>query len=166
MHKFTCILLGSILCIMLIASGCTTPSPAAPATPSATTAPPAASSPQVTTVSTPVIPSWAGIWNTTWREIDGNQTHSVVTFTQNGSEVSGDYRFTYPDEGTFAGRLNATVAGNTLTGTYYDSDDDVGYLTFVLSADGNSFTGRWVHAENQSELATTPNFWNGVRIAP
>lgn len=166
MHKFAYILLGCILCIMLIASGCTSPSPAATATPSATTATPVASTPQVTAVSTPEIPSWAGIWNTTWRDIDGNQTFSVVTFTQNGSEVSGDYHFTYLDLGTFAGRLNATVVGNTLIGTYYDSDDDVGYLTFALSADKNSFTGRWVHAENQSELATTPNFWNGVRVSP
>jgi hypothetical protein len=166
MQKFYCILLGCILCLMLIASGCTSPSPAATATPAATTAAPVASPPQGTTTTTPEIPSWSGTWNTTWREIDGNQTFSVVTFTQAGPDVTGNYRFTYPEEGTFTGYFNATVAGNTLTGTYYDSDDDVGYLIFALSADGNSFTGRWVHAENQSELATTPNFWNGVRIAP
>ncbi|MCQ8894224.1 MAG: hypothetical protein NQU46_06295 [Methanolinea sp.] len=102
----------------------------------------------------------------TWRETNGNQTPSVATFTEAGNTVYGNYSYTYPGEGTFTGYLNATVRENTLTGTYYESDDDVGYFIFVLSADGNSFTGRWVHATNQSELNTTVNFWNGVRMVP
>jgi len=158
MHKSYVLLLAGILCLLLIACGCTNTAPAPAATTVPTTAIPVAT--------TPAVPSWAGTWNTTWLERDGNQTVSIVTMVQSGPEETANYNFTYPDEGTFTGRLNATVAGNTLTGTYYESDDDVGYIIFELSRDGNSFTGRWVHAANQSELDNSTLFWDGVRIAP
>jgi len=158
MQKSYVLLLAGILCLLLIATGCTTSSPAATTTPVPTTATPVAT--------TAAVPSWAGTWNTTWLNTDGNQTVSVVTMTVAGPEVSGNYSYTYPYEGTFTGHLNGTVKGQTLTGMYAESDDDVGYIIFALSADGNSFAGRWVHAENQSELDNSTLFWNGVRVAP
>jgi hypothetical protein len=86
-----------------------------------------------------------------------------MTLTQAGPEVSGNYSYIYPEKGTFTGSLNATVQGNTLAGTYAESDDDVGFFVFELSENSNSFTGRWVHAENKSELANSTLTWNGVQ---
>ena len=158
MHKFYVILLAGMLSVMLIVSGCTSPSPAVTTTPVPTTAAPVET--------TPAIPSWAGTWNTTWLNTDGNLTVSIVTMTVAGQEVSGNYSYTYPDEGPFTGHLNGTAKGQTLAGMYSESDNDVGYIIFALSADGKSFTGRWVHAENQTELNNSTLFWNGVRITP
>jgi hypothetical protein len=110
----------------------------------------------------PAVPSWSGTWNSTWLEKDGNHTVSRMTLTQAGPSVTGSYNFTYP-EGIYTGSLNATVQGNTLTGTYSESDDDIGFVVFKLSENGNSFTGRWVHAENKSELDNSTLTWNGVR---
>ncbi|MCK9580820.1 MAG: hypothetical protein M0Q92_10285 [Methanoregula sp.] len=165
MKKSLVLILAGILCVMLAASGCTGSSPATSATPAATSAAPAESVTKETAAAIPApeAPSWAGTWNSTWLEKDGNKTISVLTLTQAGPEVSGNYRFTYPEEGTYTGSLNATVQGSTLTGTYAESDDDVGFFVFELSENKNSFTGRWVHAENKSELAGSTLSWNGVR---
>ncbi len=161
MHKLYVIFLAGMLSVMLIASGCTSPSPAGTTTSVPTTTAPVETTPIMTT---PTVPSWAGTWNTTWLNTDGNETVSVVTLTVAGQEASGNYSYTYPDEGTFTGHLNGTVKGQTLTGMYAESDEDVGYFIFELSIDGNSFTGRWVHAENQSELHNSTLFWDGVRV--
>ncbi len=168
MHKSYVIFLAGILCILLIASGCTNTSPATTATPAATTKTPvmSPSGGATTPVPSSEVRSWSGTWNTTWLERDGNRTVSVVTIVQSGPEVSGNYSYTYPDEGTFTGQLNGTVKGHTLAGMYSESDNDVGYIIFEQSVDGNSFTGRWVHAENLSTLENSTLFWNGIRIGP
>jgi len=158
MQKYYIPLLAGILCLLLIATGCTTTSPAPAATTVPTTATPVPP--------TPAVPSWEGTWNPTWLNTDGNLTVSVVTMTMAGDEVSGNYSYTYPDEGTYDGYLNGTVKGQTFTGMYAETDDDVGYIIFALCADGNSFTGRWVHAEYQTELDNSTLFWTGVRISP
>ncbi len=98
-----------------------------------------------------------------WLEQDGNLTVAHMSLTQAGPKVSGNYSYTYPEVGTFTGSLNATVQGNTLAGTYAESDDDTGLFVFTLSENKNSFTGRWVHAVNMSELDTSKLTWNGVR---
>lgn len=165
MKKSLVFILAGILCVMLAASGCmgsapeTTPAPAATAAaPLETTAIASASA-----TLAPEVLSWSGTWNSTWLEKDGNRTVSVLTLTQTGPEVSGTYNYTYPAEGTFTGSLNATVQGDTLAGTYAESDDDVGFFVFELSENKTTFTGRWVHAENKSELAGSTLFWNGIR---
>jgi hypothetical protein len=107
--------------------------------------------------------SWAGTWNTPWPERDGNRTAAPLSLTQAGSDVTGTCMFAYPGEGPYTGHLNGTANGSTLAGTYSESGEDVGYFLFVLSDDTGSFTGRWVHAENQSELAGSRFWWNGTR---
>lgn len=165
MKTFHGIILAGIVCVMLMAAGCTNSSPSTTTTPAATTAAPA---PSLLTGTTPVTPaaeapSWSGTWNSTWLEVNGNQTISVLSLDQTGSEVSGTYRYSYPGA-NYTGTLNATVRGDTLAGTYSESDNDVGLFTFKQSEDQNTFTGRWVHAkENQSALANSTLFWNGVR---
>ena len=166
------IILAGIVCVMLIAAGCTSSTPATMATPVPTTVAPAPSVTAVTTATTsataattvPQAPSWTGTWNSTWLESDGNQTVSVLTLTQASADVSGTYAYSYPNEGNYTGSLNATVQGNTLTGSYFDSDNDTGSIAFTLSEDQKSFTGRWAHATgNQSDLKNSTLFWNGVR---
>ena len=160
------ITLAGFLCVMLIAAGCTGTAPAATTatTPATTAVPVTTVEPAVSAATTPPATPWTGTWNTTWLERDGNRTVSVMTFTQAGTDVTGNYSYTYPDEGTFTGTFNATVQDKTMTGTYAESDDDVGLFVFVLSQDGNSFTGRWVHApSNMSALHNSTLFWNGVR---
>ena len=171
MKKSLVLILAGILCVMLAASGCTGSAPVnTPTTtpaPAATTAVPESTA-AATSTATPVTTaaeaaSWAGTWNSTWLEKDGNRTVSLMNLTQDGPEVSGNYRYTYIGVGNFTGSLNATVKGNTLDGTYAESDDDTGFFIFELSDNKTSFTGRWVHAENQSELAGSTLFWNGIR---
>jgi len=166
MKKSLVIILAGIICILLFASGCTSSSTTNPATPAATTAATVASLPEITATTAPAPQTlpWSGTWNTTWLEKDGNLTVSIIPLTQAGTKVSGNYNYTYPKEGTFTGSLNATVQGNTLAGTYSESDNDVGYFVFELSENKNSFKGRWIHAPaNQSALANSTFFWNGVR---
>jgi hypothetical protein len=108
--------------------------------------------------------SWSGNWNTTWLESDGNLTVSSISMVQAGPEVSGTYRYTYPGEKIYTGSLNASVQGNRIAGMYLETDNDTGLFEFELSADSNSFTGRWVHAsEGAGALQNTTRYWNGVR---
>ncbi|OPX65320.1 MULTISPECIES: hypothetical protein [unclassified Methanoregula] len=168
MNNISVFLLTGVLCALLIASGCTGPAPASTATPAATTATTAVPvpSPETTVHSSPApqTASWAGTWNTTWLETDNSTTIARVSLFQTGTDVTGNYTFTYPGEGTYTGHLNATASGNTLAGTYSESDDDTGFMIFELSGDTTSFTGRWVHAENRSMLADSTLWWNGTRV--
>ncbi|MDX9872462.1 MAG: S-layer homology domain-containing protein [Clostridia bacterium] len=76
--------------------------------------------------------SWAGEWKTNWGD---------MVLTQNGANVSGTYTY---DQG----KISGTISGNTLTGTWseapsYAPPNDAGEVEFVMSADGQSFTGKW-----------------------
>ena len=119
MKKSLVIILAGTICVLLFAAGCTSSSTTNPAT----------------TAPAPQALPWSGTWNTTWLEKDGNLTVSIIPLTQAGTEVSGNYSYTYPKEGTFTGSLNATVQGNTIAGIYSESDNDVGYFVFELSKD-------------------------------
>lgn len=170
------IILAGILCVMLLSAGCTSSAPATttPATTAVATAvttaapaPTAEATTAATTAATataaPEAASWAGIWNSSWLESDGNQTSTVMTLTQTDANVSGTYAYSYPGEGNYTGSLKATVEGKSLTGNYFDSDNDTGSIAFVLSDDGKAFTGKWAHATgNQSDLVNSTLFWNGV----
>lgn len=157
MKASSVIILAGMVCILLIAAGCTG---TAPATTAATSAAPSASLPAETAA--PV--SWTGSWNTSWLESNGNTTYAPVNFTQAGSDVTGTYHYAYAGEGVFTGSLNATLADNTITGTYRETDNDTGLFAFAMAEDRKSFTGRWVHApSNASALANSTLAWNGVR---
>jgi len=165
MKTFHGIILAGILSVMLMAAGCTSSAPATTTTPGVTTAAPAPSLPAGTTVVSPAPEAqpWSGTWNSSWLEINGNQTASVLSVVQTGSRVTGTYHYTYPDGITYNGSLNATIVGDSLAGTYSETDDDTGLFIFTLSEDQHTFTGRWVHAVNESELSNSTLTWNGVR---
>lgn len=108
--------------------------------------------------------SWSGVWNTTWLGTDGNLTLSSISMTQTGSVVSGIYNYTVPGKGAYNGSLTAAVNGNKIAGNYSESDNDTGVFEFELSADQNSFTGRWAHTSaGAGALNNSTLYWNGVR---
>jgi hypothetical protein len=93
--------------------------------------------------------SWTGKWNTYF----GN-----MTLVQTGNKVTG----TYEADG---GRINGNATGNRLLGNWSDAPDfsppaHSGNLEFNLSADCNSFSGRWRYG---SEGNWSDN-WSGLRI--
>jgi hypothetical protein len=90
---------------------------------------------------------WTGTWNTTFG-VEG------PVLTQNGDVVNGTF-------GAFnEGRIDGTVSGNKLTGTWsYPPSDDSGYFEFTMSADGNSFTGKYWR-ESPDDFTD----WSGKRV--
>lgn len=93
--------------------------------------------------------SWTGNWNTYF----GN-----MTLTESGNIVVG----TYEADG---GRINGTVSGNKLIGTWSDAPTytpptQAGDIEFNLSEDCNSFSGRWRYG---SEGNWSTN-WSGTRV--
>jgi hypothetical protein len=87
---------------------------------------------QVSATEDPGIYSWTGQWKTNWGD---------MTLTQTGAKVTGTYTFD-------SGKIEGTVSGNTLTGTWSESPSyapprDAGEVEFVMSADGKSFSGKW-----------------------
>lgn len=137
MKRSISLILIGLACLMLMAAGCTSTSDTTPAK------------------------SWSGIWSTTWTSAD----HATlvpgddITFTQTGSSVTGTY---VNPEQDFAGSITGTVEGTTLKGTWSESglSGTSGTLEFVMSADGNTFTGTWKSANDASGATYS---WNGVR---
>nr|WP_319376069.1 hypothetical protein [uncultured Methanoregula sp.] len=157
MKKSLALILAGLVCLLLIAAGCTSPSGTNPATtPAATTATPAAAT-TIATASTAA--PWSGTWNTLF-----NSGHELVGGTliliQTGSSVTG-----IQNNGTF----NATLQGNTLTGTWNDRPgfgNATGVFRLVLSEDANSFAGAWAPAsEGVAALENTTRTWSGTKAS-
>lgn len=162
MKKSFVLILAGLVCIMMIAAGCTGTSGTPPATPTVTTATATTVVPtEATTAPAPAVSSWSGTWNTSYSSVDYGQVIEVLSLTQVGSSVTGTY-----SNGN--GTVNATIQENRLAGTWSESDDTgdyAGLFEFTLSADKDSFTGKWVSApEGPDAVANSTETWNGVRI--
>jgi hypothetical protein len=157
MKQSLVLILAGIICLMLIAAGCTNNAGTVPATPAAATAAPAETT---NTVAVPAAPSWTGTWNTSYSVKEYGHVSELITLTQSGSSVTGAYHFSN-------GTINATVQGDTLAGTWADSDSNgtySGFFEYSRSAD-DTFTGRWVAtAEGAAALKNTTQTWNGFRV--
>ena len=160
MKKSPAIILAGLICIMLIAAGCTSSSGTTPATtPAATTVAPMSPVPSVaaTTVTASSSTPWSGTWNTLFDSGSG-LIGGTLTLTQTGSSVTG-----IQNNGT----INATVQGSTLTGTWLDRPgfgNNKGLIKLVISEDANSFTGTWASASGgMAALENSTRTWNGVR---
>ena len=94
--------------------------------------------------------SFAGCWDSPewgWMQLEAA-----------GTAVSGVYD--YDD-----GRIDAVVVGSVLLGTWseepsYAPPDDAGQIEFVLSEDGQSFSGHWRYGEGDGWSGT----WSAVRV--
>lgn len=151
MNLATACILAGLACMMVLATGCTsTPAPAQTPIPTAT---PTAKAPGATAAT----PAFSGTWNTTWSD-EGGEHPDLMFLEQAGSSVIG----VYSDSN---GTINGTLEGSRLVGTwvdYYENETVTGVFEFVLSPDGNSFTGTW--ADTLEELSNATEFWNGVRV--
>jgi len=85
-----------------------------------------------------------------------------LTLTQNGSQVTGTY-------GLMGETMKGTVSGNTFTGTWHNpsstASTNMGDIELTMSADCNSFTGRWRYNSAVFDLEWD-GIWTGTRIAP
>ena len=107
----------------------------------------AAVAPQHTTAPStrPVSANFTGRWDATF---------GVLTLDQQADRVTGTYEVR---PGTQA-RIEGRVEGNTLAFTY-EEPDDRGEGRFELSADGETFSGKW-----KSASETERNEWSGKRL--
>ncbi len=153
MKHSTVLLLAGLACILLLVAGCTT----TPTTPPAATPTPTATATVTAAPTTGPHPAWSGNWNTTWSE--ENETFAdPLTLVQNGTSVTGFYVDS-------TDTIKGTVKGTRLTGTWTETvgnETVSGAFEFVLSADLNSFSGKW--ADTAAGLANSTEFWNGVRV--
>lgn len=88
---------------------------------------------------------FTGTWNTAWGPVEMRQT---------GAKVVGTYA------GKFPGRLEGAVEGRTLAFEWIGDNGERGRGAFVLSDDGNSFTGTW----GSGASTTNGGPWNGTRV--
>jgi hypothetical protein len=101
---------------------------------------------------------WAGTWNTSFGSHSG-PIGGTLTLQQMSSIVTG-----IQSNGT----VLASVQGNTLSGTWFDSSrigHEIGLFRLVLSDDKNSFAGTWAPiSEGTAALGDATRFWNGTRV--
>jgi hypothetical protein len=103
---------------------------------------------------------WTGKWECDMGKF-GKPSHKIITMlTQTGNKVSGTCDWEN-------GKITATVAktASYLLGSWselpsYKPPDDAGDLEFILSADGNSFVGKWRYGSSGDWVGE----WNGKRI--
>jgi hypothetical protein len=178
------IILASLVCVMVIAAGCTSSSGTVPATtPAAKTIAPMPSAPTAkgTTTTASTATPWSGTWATTYNFGNSGLFVEVFSISQTGSYVTGTYSSGDECEGTVNntadrsiftgncyGTINGTADGNKLTGIWSDTDNTgtyTGWFTFELSENGRSFHGHWVDAvDGVGALKNTTLFWNGVKV--
>jgi len=103
---------------------------------------------------------WEGSWNTTF---------GTLQLQQDGNRIFGDY--------AKLGVIDAATDGQNRIRGEFTNRGKIGQFSFVLSADGKSFTGKWWwmgQAQNQSEWKGTlsnkvkphleSHFWNGEYV--
>lgn len=89
---------------------------------------------------------WTGIWNTSFGE---------VILEQIGTKVTGKY---YHNNKIGSMDANYNIHSKILTGTYLENGRS-GSFQFNMSADGNSFTGKWGWGTVMNELSP----WDGTK---
>jgi hypothetical protein len=156
--------LAGCICVLLMTAGCTSSPAASPVTATpVTTESPAEPVllPGTQPLALPSTPSWSGMWDSSYSSEEYGQVADVLNLTQEGMSVTGTY-----NEGK--GTIDATVQDGILAGTWHDSDANGtynGFFEFELSADGASFTGRWVNISDGADaVKNTARFWNGERL--
>jgi len=77
---------------------------------------------------------WSGTWDFDWSY--------ALQLTQSGNRVTGSYK---PSGWNYTGYIDGTLSGSTLIGTWTEQDQ-TGRIEWTMSADCNSFTGRYNHS--------------------
>ena len=95
--------------------------------------------------------NWEGTWNTGWTG-QSNSQNVIMVLHQSGDAVTGTYEHDM-------GRIEGTVSGNVLTGTWTQSSTS-GTIQFQLADDCDSFDGSW----RFSTSGGWDGNWVGTRI--
>ncbi len=100
----------------------------------------------------PTMSEWGGGWSSDF---------GTITFQQQGNQVSGAYAYTNSGA-QVQGRISGTITGNRLDFAWEESPGGAGsgHGSFLMSADGASFTGSW----GQGDSTTSGGKWNGKRL--
>lgn len=127
----------------MVQSGTNTNTPAANTTGTNTTGTNTQTAPPPT-VNTGLEPDpWTGKWNTSHEGI------GLVELAQNGSKVTGTI-----GNGKFL--FSGTVSGKEITGVFQEPDTKFnGNITFTISDDGKSITGKWNSSRSQTWQSIT-----------
>jgi hypothetical protein len=96
-------------------------------------------------------PSFTGTWNA-----DAQGASFTFNLTQDGKSVYGNYSGSDGSNGQIRGKLK----GNVLRFNWQQTDNLSGAGKFVLSADGNAFSGSYTMGNNPD---VADGAWNGTR---
>lgn len=88
----------------------------------------------------------------------GGNAPVTLTLTQVGHLVTGAYVPVRGGPRTPPGRVNGTMDGSVVTGTWVDVTNAAGTFRFVFTPDGQGFTGTWASA-------SLSGAWDGAREA-
>jgi hypothetical protein len=88
--------------------------------------------------------TFSGTWKTAW---------GPVTLVQVGNKVTGSYA------GRFSGRIEGEYDGSSLRLAWIQTNGERGKAVFVLSPEGERFSGTW----GSGASATNGGAWNGTR---
>ena len=95
---------------------------------------------------------WTGTWSTGWTG-DSSPSNVKMVLQQVGDTVTGTYEH---DDGRI---IDAKLSGNTLTGTWVQSNGSGGF-EFIMAEDCDSFDGSWT-SDSPGDLGGE---WSGVRV--
>jgi hypothetical protein len=87
-----------------------------------------------------------GLWLTKW---PGSTTRVRI------SGAHGNYDY-------LNGKLRGSFSGSAFYGTYREENGDAGHFRFVLSSDGNSFSGWYSTSANPDQRVS----WSGICAGP
>jgi hypothetical protein len=92
--------------------------------------------------------AWEGDWETEWTAGGDSKYADIVTFTENGQDLSGEYEY---------GTMELKGSGNTLVGRWFNTSGTSGgacpYGNVKFVKNGRSFEGLW------SYCGEAPKFW-------
>lgn len=103
---------------------------------------------------------WTGKWECEMGKF-GKPSHKIITMlTQSGNKVSGTCDWENGKITAMVSKTASYLLGSWSEEPSYKPPDDAGDLEFILSSDGNSFTGKWRYGSSGDWVGE----WNGKRI--
>jgi hypothetical protein len=147
---------GAVLSVLVVLGGGQQEPSTKPSTGAPVPKPPASPEDAASQINNHV---WTGIWQTTWGQLNLQQSMNQVT---------GTYRYYVQQNQIYRnGRIDATlVSNNQVRGHWYEmmaDDNEVqlsGDFLWALEPDGKRFFGRWGHGIGNP----MPGNWDGTRV--
>ncbi|MCI0614312.1 hypothetical protein L0244_15105 [bacterium] len=105
------------------------------------------------------------VWEGTWQTETPLFANVRIQFTQVNDNISGSYKYVSKNaKEEIEGRIEAKLSGNVLDGKwieYHGNSKFEGFVYFIMSFDGRSFTGRYTRywEGDQGEYV-----WKGIKV--